>query len=956
MKRHLLTLCVLFFSVSVFAADALDSGFQKPPTVSRIWAFWWWLNGNVTEESITSDLEGMKKQGFGGALIFDAGGAEQNGSHNVPAGPMFGTEPWIKLFKHTLKEADRLGLSVSLNIQSGWNLGSPFVQPEHAAKMLTFSEITVKGGQQTITLPQPAKRGNFYQDIAAVALPKKPIAANEQAAAKLAHFAIKTAVREFGGSAPNCLPLVLDEPESAVSGSAAVEECVVVTENVPDDGKITWDVPAGEWTLIRFGYTLTGSRISTSSGKWQGLTLDYLDADAFRWYWNKSVQPLLDDAGNHCGKTLRYLHSDSWECGGMNWSPNFAAEFKKRRGYDLLPYLPVIAGKILTNRNISNRFLNDFRRTIGDCAFHNHYVLFKELAAKNHLGIHPESGGPHGAPIDSLQFMGLSDIPASEFWSWSPQHRIGDANRFFVKQPASAAHVFGKKLVAAEGFTNIGLHWQESFSDNLKPSFDQALCEGFNLLMWHAFTNSPKEMGLPGQEYFAGTHFNPNHTVFPYSQDFCLYLDRCQFLLQQGLFAADVLEYYGENVPNFTQWKGQNTAGSLPGYDYDVAPENAMLERVAVKDGRIILPDGMNYKLLVLPKRDSISLAVLQKLAVWVEDGGLTVIGPKPKRITGLANYPEADKEVQQLADKLWGKSEEPIRQAGKGRIITGLTAREVLQKDGLAADFERVTGTNPKHRVDSIHRIDGGTDIYFVANLSAAADTTECAFRVTGKQPEIWNALTGEIRQASAFRQESGRTFVPIHLASYGSVFIVFRNSISGEKQGVGGSNEPSVIGELPINGAWEVSFDPKWGGPEKAVFETLIPWNKHEDKRIKYYSGSALYRKTVNVPAEQIDSGCRFVLQLGNVSEIAAVRLNGVDLGTVWAHPFQLDLTKAVKAGDNVLEIEAVNHWANRIIGDASLPEAERLTKTNVSKLTQNTALVESGLIGPAVILQLK
>ncbi|MDR1958734.1 MAG: discoidin domain-containing protein [Planctomycetaceae bacterium] len=1130
---------------NLYLSDPLAAGFQTPPDSAKLWAYWWWLNGNVTEESITKDLAGMKEKGFGGAILFDADGSNQDGNIRVPSGPMFGTEPWRKLYRHALKEADSLGLSLSLNIQSGWNFGAPFIKPEHAAKLVTFSETTVSGpGHVDMALPQPKTVNHFYRDVTVLAIPerKKPVGTlrvtasadssqqmypasfavdgnfetfwvsegnnpekpvsnespqhftltfakrvtadtillhgrpgygpkdcelavlsddgqtwkklaelscppngeqkksfartegtqfrltifsaydpnhpnaprNAQIAeialsdgknilgtplrqsVRLKDYNIKIADREAGFSVPDCLPMMLDEPSVPGEEDADVSDVLVMDGKMDADGKLSWDVPEGDWTVIRFGYTQSGSHVSTASGDWQGYTLDYLDPEAFRMYWQTAVQPLINDAGPLAGKVLRYLHTDSWEAGGMNWSADFIREFQLRRGYDPVPYLPIVAGKILGNREMSNRFLNDYRRTIADCIRDNHYALMQTMAAKYGIGIHPESGGPHGGPFDSLQLLGLSDIPMSEYWSWSPRHRVGDVNRFFLKQPATAAHGYGRRIVAAEGFTNIGMHWQESFSDNLKPSFDQALCEGMNLLVWHAFTCSPKEMGLPGQEYFAGTHFNPNNFTFSKSQDFLKYINRSQFLLQQGLFAADVLEYYGENSPNFTQMKWGNTAKSLPGYDYDTATEEILLKRVTVKESRIILPDGTSYKILLLPNRNSISAAVLRKLERWVIEGGLTVIGPKPRRITGLTtDHPGADAEVQKIAAILWGTENEDtanspvIRTVGKGRVVTGMTSHELLKKDNVPFDFERIAGTNAKPRVDSIHRLlyknqareinlkpfaefsakdvnvipadaESGLDshIYFVANLSADPDHMQCAFRVTGLQPELWDPLTGEMRTAKAFRQESERTVVPLDLTGYGSVFVVFRKPIPVIQQGTTENNSPKMDRRFLIDGGWDVTFDEKWGGPKNVFFETLIPWNQSETDAVRYYSGAAVYRKAVRIPEDFVadKTAYRYVLQLGNVSEIAEVWLNGRPLGTVWARPYQVDVTDAVRAGENMLEIAVVNHWANRIIGDASLPEPERRTQTNIRKLTPQTPLMDSGLTGPVMILRLQ
>jgi hypothetical protein len=511
-------------------------------------------------------------------------------------------------------------------------------------------------------------------------------------------------------------------------------------------------------------------------------------------------------------------------------------------------------------------------------------------------------------------------------------------------------------------------------------------------------------MGMPGQEFFAGAHFNPQNFTFTKSQDFLKYINRSQFILQQGNFVADVLEYYGENSPNFTQMKGSNTAKSLPDYNYDTAPEEALLTRVSVKNGKIYLPDGTNYKVLVLPERDSISAAVLQKLEKWVVEDGLTVIGPKPVRITGLSGGEEADVSVQKIAARLWGEKRETenrsasakIRSVGKGRVASGITAKELLNNDKLPPDFERLSDTNQDPRIDTIHRViynnqastinlkpfnefspkavlvtpaeeaSGiGAHVYFVANLAAKPDAAECAFRVTGLQPELWDALTGERRPCKAFRQEAGRTIVPIDLATFGSVFVVFRGNIPETQHGPAVTNTPELLSTFSPAGAWEVSFAPKWGGPEKIVFEELVSWNKHPDPRVRFYSGPAVYRKTLTLPTDFFpdaanvanatkDKRDRYILRFGGIAEMAEIRLNGRVLGTVWARPYEIEVTEALRAGENVLEIEVVNHWANRVIGDTSLPPAQRLTRTNIRRLTAKVPLVESGLIGPVEFLR--
>ena len=399
------------------------------------------------------------------------------------------------------------------------------------------------------------------------------------------------------------------------------------------------------------------------------------------------------------GKSLRYLVTDSWELGGVNWTPKFREEFRARRGYDPLPYLPIAAGRILDSRDISNRFLNDLRRTVADLVIDGHYRPFAEFAARYGLGIHPESGGPHGAPLDALETLGVSTFPQMEFWARSATHRVRDEERFFVKQGSSAAHTYGKTLVAAEGMTSIGPQWEESIWRNLKPTFDQAVCEGLNRLVWHTFTSSPKDAGLPGQEYFAGTHLNPNVTWWNKAGPFLTYMNRSQFLLQQGLPVSDVLIYYGDNIPNFVQYKGADPAKVLPGYDYDVIDEYALSHRTSVKDGRIVLPEGTSYRVLVLPDRHSISLDALRTVRKLVA-GGASVLGPRPERTTGIGD----DDAVRSIANEIWSK------------VHTNQTARAVLEARGVLPDFE-----GPKD-TDYVHRRAGDTEIYFVRNARPEA------------------------------------------------------------------------------------------------------------------------------------------------------------------------------------------------------------------------------------------
>ncbi len=1068
------------------SAESLDAGWVCPPREARLRAYWWWLNGCVTEDAITRDLEAMKAKGFGGALICDADGSSQRGNDPAPHGPTFLTRRWRELYKHALREADRLGLEMSLNIQSGWNLGGPPVSADDAGKKLVWSEAQATGPAKIEqVLPKPPSRDGYYRDAHVVAYPLRNSDAVETLSAQVAahsqqsehpvsllfdgdpatfwvsegmepgmgpsrdrpvsvlvEFAepvridrIKVRPRSgygpkrcelqvsddgeefrtvrsftvderqsigigfetvsgrvfrleiFGAfdprfpeaprnvqiaelrlsgpdgawpgvehrslrnwrekaghkslhfSAPDTTSLLERDPAEPGEQDTSADDVIDLTDSLDPDGILRWQVPPGRWRVLRLGYTISDrAHVSTSSEGWTGYALDVLDKGAFLRYWNKVVEPLIADAGPLAGTALKYLHTDSWEIEPLNWTPKLRGEFRLRRGYDLVPWLPVLTGRIVESRQASNRFLHDFRKTLGDLVIDNHYRPFRDGAHKHGLLIHPESGGPHAVPIDAQRCLGFSDVPMSEFWAWSWTHRIGDDNRFFVKQPASAAHTYGRRLVAAEGFTTIGPHWQETLWDNLKPAFDKACCEGLNLLFWHEFVCSPAAYGLPGLQYFAGTHLNPNVTWWGKSQPFFDYINRCQFMLQQGLFVADVCYYYGDHVPNFAQHKRTDPASILPGYDYDVITEEALLTRASVRDGRIVLPDGMSYGVLVLRNHTAISLPVLRKVEQLVE-AGATVVGPKPIEATSLA---DSDVEVKRIADKLWGN----------GRGVANKSARERLAAKGMKPDFE-VENAKEETDLDYIHRRSGDMDIYFVANRSKQADDVTCAFRVAGKAPELWNPVSGERSFAATYLVDDGRTLVPLHFSPCGSWFLVFReprgpHSTKSKSSGV----RTTTIGEL--SGPWQVTFDTEWGGPGTVQFPHLVSWPERPEPGVRFYSGTAVYRCPFELPEnpQSIDPASHLKLDLGNVRELAEVRVNGQSCGIVWSPPFQVDISDAVRSGENNLEIEVVNFWPNRIIGDAGLPPDQRLTRTNIRAITQDTKLMASGLLGPVTL----
>jgi hypothetical protein len=995
----------------------LEKGFSDPPAESRLRCYWWWLNSMATKESITRDLEEMKAKGYGGASLVDAGSSNYQVALKTPAGPVFMSQQWMELYKHAVREADRIGIELSVNVQSGWNPGAPSITPEFAMKKIVWSEVDVTGGKTiTMELPQPAQK-LMYQDIMIQAIPKKEGAPIKDEA--IQNWKKKSFNEKIGWKGVYPLHELREDYAGDGSEMAVRKEQIIDLTSKYKNGKLDWNAPDGNWTIIRYGYTCTGARTSTNSDGWEGLSVDHLSSKAFELFSRTVIIPLIETAQS-AGKSVRFLQTDSWEMDLVSWTSDFPEEFKKFRGYDLQQYLPALAGRIVENRDITNRFLHDFRKTIGDCVAENHYQLFYNLAHKYGMGIHPESGGPHSAPVDALRVMGISDFPQGEFWAVANTHRIKDDERLSVRQSASVAHTNGKRFVAAEGPTSIGPQWERSPKD-LKGNIDRVFCSGVNRIVWHTFTSSPKEFGLPGNEYFAGTHLNPNVTWWKQAKDFISYLDRCTYLLQQGVFVADVLYYYGDDVPNFVFLKEDFPELNF-GYDWDKCSKDVILNRLSFDGNKIVLPDGMSYRVLMLPPEKAIDLSVLKKVEKLVNQG-MTVIAPRPIEVTGLAGYPGSDRELKAIAERLWGRidgTKITENKVGKGLVIWGQNINQVLAKLKINPDFQ-FKSNQANTALDYIHRTTNTGEIYFVANRFARKEfndfkfryltnspdryeQVECSFRVKGKVPQLWYPKTGETKEILNYREENGQTIVPIHLEPEGSVFVVFKNTAvslhvtaiqkegknwfpgnqfetretpaielynQGEKNVVtvydpgnyhltwsDGKKEDIMVNqavpEIELSGKWDLHFDPKWGAPEKIEISELKSWIKFEDPGIKYYSGTATYLKSFSLDEKEIQNRL-LLLDLGNVQEMASVKINGHQMQVMWSAPFRFDITPYVKSGVNELEVEVVNMWPNRLIGDGKLPESRRLTKTNINKFNgpdADTFLRESGLLGPVKI----
>jgi hypothetical protein len=502
----------------------------------------------------------------------------------------------------------------------------------------------------------------------------------------------------------------------------------------------------------------------------------------------------------------------------------------------------------------------------------------------------------------------------------------------------------------------MGRNWEEAPS-MLKDIADRAFCAGLTRNVLCFYVHQPYLDIKPGYEWpEAGTHFDRNITWWDQMDAFTSYLSRCQFLLQQGLFVADVCYFAGDDAGRYVPAKTHMNPALPDGYDCDTVNGEVLMTRLSVQDGRLVLPDGMSYRLLVLPERDSMTPEALAKVAALVESGA-TVVGPKPIQSSSLKNYPACDDEVKSLAETVWGNCDGTAVKEhahGKGRVITGRTLQDVLEADELLPDVE-FKDAQGGASLDYIHRRTPDADIYFVSNQKDRSEHALCVFRVNARRPELWDPLTGGIRNIDAFTQTNdGRTAVPLEFAPCGSMFVVFRTPITPSQNGTAAGNFPAVTSLMEIQGPWKVSFDTKWGGPDLADFPELIDWTKRPEEGIKFYSGKATYRTDFDVAESAVVHGNHVYLDLGELYYLAQVRLNGKALGVLWTKPFRVEITEAMHAGTNQLEVDIVNLWPNRLIGDAKLPPDKRYTTTNVDKFYKGEhPLLPSGLIGPVTLL---
>ena len=724
-----------------------------------------------------------------------------------------------------------------------------------------------------------------------------------------------------------------------IDGSKVVD----ISKYMSADGTLNWDVPAGDWVIVRTGMTPTGTVNSPASPEATGYEVDKMSKKLVEKHFYGHMGEILKRIPEADRKSFKVVVQDSYETGGQNFTDGFIEEFKNKYGYDPTPYLPVYGGMVVNSQQSSDRFLWDMRRMVADKVAYDYVGGLREVSHKHGLKTWLENYGHWGFPSEFLMYGGQSDEIAGEFWS---EGELGDIEN---RAATSSGHIYGKTKISAESNTCSGSPFSR-YPSTIKQRGDRFFAEGINNTLLHVYIQQAYEDKNPGINAWFGNEFNRKNTWFSQIDVYTQYLKRTNFMLQQGLNVADVAYLIGEDAPKMTGV----TDPLLPiGYQFDYMNAEVIEKYMTVKDGLITLPHGTQYRMMVLPKLETMRPELLSKIKALVMDGAV-ILGPAPKLSPSLQNQPLADQQVQAMATELWGEVDGvkvKSRKFGKGMVMNGINMTEAFALINCVPDC-KLPQDNSIHYG---HRTSANGEIYFVSNQTTQTKLITPEFRVKGMQPELWEATTGYMRDLPAYEQKGNTTAVPIKLEAFESVFVVFRK-VAGKastNDNKGNYPEPAVV--VDLKGPWNVKFDDQQRGPEKAVvFETLQDWSTSKDDKIKYYSGTAVYSSKFNV--SKLPAGEKLRINLGNLTAMAKVTINGKYAGGVWTTPYELDITQLLNQGANEIKIEVVNTWVNRLIGDSKLPVEQRKTWCPVNTYTPDSPLQPSGLFGPIKIMKYK
>jgi hypothetical protein len=983
-------LAVFFFVTNVSNAQLkkIKSDFLKPGDIYKPGVYWYFMDGNMTAETMTKDLESMKKAGIGNLIFLEV-------NVGIPRGKIdFLSEEWILLFAHAEKEARRLGIEITLGIGPGWTgSGGPWVKGNQSMQHLVSSELVVSNNQKKIMLPVPQPKKpffgeggftldfkknwqTFYEDVAVLAF---PLPKTTEKISDIDERALYQRAPYSSGTVKANLPA--DGNVNGKSTSAIPKNKIIdLTDKMLADGTLNWNPPAGKWKIMRFGSRNNGAITRPAPFPGIGFESDKFDTTALNAhldiYLGKIFNKIEPVKKNQVGG-LKRLHMDSWEMGAQNWSPNFRKEFIKRRGYDPLKYYPVYSGNIIGSLKESERFLWDLRQTSQELVLENHAMHVKEYAKRRNLSLSIEPYDMN--PTSDLELGSIADVPMGEFWSKG----FGFNSTYSVIEATSIGHVMGRSLVPAEAFTAQNNEGWKQHPGSMKNQGDWALAAGINRFVYHTFQNQFLPDSLkPGATMGPyGVHWDRSQSWWPMVDSYHAYITRAQYLLQQGRTVADVLYLTPEGsphvfVPPSTALRG-DTIGDRKDYNFDgVAPGQLML--ASVKNNKIEFPSGASYEIMVLPIYETMTPELLEKISTLIEQGA-TVIGNPPLRSPSLTNYPKGDLKVNSLVKKIWGNVKMPMtllhRKYGQGTIIWGkpiLSAQDklypnydltskILKLKGIEGDFNTDTSIRYTHRTSA------DWDIYFVSNTTDKPITINGQFRTTKGSPELWNAINGTTAPITDFTVSAGKTNIPLKLDAYESAFIVFS---AENKWNANHAVKPGEHTLQMLEGKWKIYFDEKWGGPKEITADSLYDWSKSSLEGVKYYSGLATYQQTFEFNGEAVK---QTFLDLGEVKIMAKVILNGKEVGTLWTAPWRLDISDFIRHGKNDLKIEVINLWANRLIGDEQKPydgivddkwpewlltgqqrTSGRFTFTTTRQYKADSPLLPSGLLGPIRIIQ--
>ena len=1065
-------------------ADPLEAGFVAPPDATKPRCYWYWMNGQISKEGITRDLEAMRHVGIGEAYI-----GMIDGQSKGPINPdlVALSDPWWDDIAHAVREGSRIGVDIGFFNAPGWSQsGGPWVKPAQAMRHVVLPETHVHGPAHcSAKLATPA--GSF-QDIAVLAFPAPageadapgketrtatevtivmptPIVARSVTVepSRAVEVSAELSASDDGegwrsitrfdvdrhrlalnvGPVP-LAPIVVSIPPTpgrffkvtfstsctvgAVRVSSAsrvdhhwekqldkvfqspqppfdfytwpapaepdaaglvvpVAAVLNLSDHMGRDGTLRWDVPPGDWVVLRAGMMPTGTENSPAPAAATGLEVDKMNRAALAAHFDAYVGHLLRMLPPAQRTSWKHVVADSYETGPENWTDGFAESFKARYGYDPLPWLPVMTGRMVGSAGQSDRFLWDLRRLVADRVAHDYVGGLHDLCSKNGLRMWLENYGHWGFPAEFLQYGGACDEISGEFWA------TGTLGSVELRDASSSAHTYGKPIVWAEAFTG-GPPFQNSPRD-LKARGDWAFCQGINQYMLHLYIHQPDEKG-PGMNAPFGTEFNRNNTWFAQSQPWIDYVRRCSFMLQQGLHVADVAYFIGEDTPKMTGIRQP----ALPlGYDFDYINAEVLLGRATVVDGRLTLPDGMSYRMLVLPPGETMRPELLRKIAAFV-DAGLPVFGPLPTRSPSLQDYPAADAEIRRIAATL------------AGRVPHGddLAPSVKVEPDIAGLPGEHVLFT---------HRHSADADIYFLSNQTNGPMTFTPTFRTAGGACELWHPVTGAIERVDAQPAGAGMS-VKLKFGPHGSVFVVFRatstravaravtpdraveirratySAIDGHgsadvtaklaaqvengelrsaatTDALGDDPAPNrakqlsveyTVGGKPMSASFRegdavrLTSDVELPGPwtvdfpnRKVKLDALASWADRPEPAIKYFSGTATYHATFT-PSNVRPT---VTLDLGRVDSMAEVIVNGHAFPTLWIAPYEVDVTSAIKPGVNHLNVRVVNVWHNRLLGEqlqvAGLEPPAVSVSTPVD-YGKDEKLYSAGLLGPVTL----